>query len=60
MSLEERSRCRRPSGEELLTIGCHEDFEGLFLKDEWDEAVNVLENAFEQGGRQVSWTFRYK
>jgi len=44
---------------------CHEDLEGLvgrsealFFKDEWDEAVKVLENAFEQGGRQVSWTFR--
>ena len=52
--------------EELLTLeGCHEDVdglvgrsEGLLFKEEWDEAVRVLENAFEQGGRQVSWTFR--
>jgi DnaJ family protein C protein 3 len=52
--------------EELLSLEeCHEDIdglvgrsEGLLFKEEWDEAVRVLEKAFEQGGRQVSWTFR--
>ncbi|KIK05368.1 hypothetical protein K443DRAFT_91478 [Laccaria amethystina LaAM-08-1] len=49
--------------EELLSLEeCHEDIdglvgrsEGLLFKEEWDEAVRVLEKAFEQGGRQDRW-----
>jgi len=45
--------------EELLTLhGCEEDVDGLvgrgealLGKEEWEEAVKVLEKAFEAGGR---------